>query len=379
MTPHEIIASAYELQDLVRGDADKSEENRHLSQIVAYAFAKNNLYRLAAPVELNGFDADACTQMRVIEAISEAGGAAGWNLMIGIETFGLVSPSMQNCQDMIADPMAIMASSTANVGKAEIHGNDYLVTGQWQFVSGIHNADVFGATVQRTQNGEPVDETLYYAMVPKGDYEIVDTWHVSGLRGSGSHDVKLETQLVPANRIVATIGQGSMQSNQLQVPLGVRLTFNKVAVALGIARAAIEAFRELAQGKTPRFSNRKLQDRPFAHRAMALAEARLRSARAGIYKHAEHVWNVCQSTNSLSDESRAITHVLASDSANAAVDAVDLLIEAAGTSANRLGTPLERLSRDVRVIRQHATVAPHLMEEAGRVLLGLEPRGILKM
>ena len=43
-----------------------------------------------------------------------------------------------------------------------------------------------------------------------------------------------------------------------------------------------------------------------------------------------------------------------------------------GTSANRIGEPLERIGRDVRVVRQYATVAPHLMEDAGRLLLGLD-------
>ena len=74
----------------------------------------------------------------------------------------------------------------------------------------------------------------------------------------------------------------------------------------------------------------------------------------------------------MSPKDRALFHIVASDTARAAVETVDILCEAAGTSANRIGDPLERLSRDVRVVRQHATVAPHLMEDAGRTLLGLE-------
>ena len=57
--------------------------------------------------------------------------------------------------------------------------------------------------------------------------------------------------------------------------------------------------------------------------------------------------------------------------------AVDRLADAAGTTANMLGHPLERGARDVRVVRQHASVASHHIEDAGRVLLGLAGEGLM--
>ena len=283
---------------------------------------------------MGGADADPVTQMAVIEAVSRADGSAGWNLMIGIETFALVSPSMGTCTDMIEDPSLIMASSTAAVGEAKPCEGGWLINGQWQFVSGIHNAHVFGATVRKVGiDGEP-PEQRYYAILPKGRYEIVDTWHVSGLRGSGSHDVRIENQTVPDNCLVATLGRGSMKSNQLTIPLDVRLTFNKIAVALGIARAGIEAFVELAHGKTPRFANRKLKDRPFAQRQLAKAEVRLRTIRAAVYEHTEQVTQICYSGQRLSDEDIAIAHLLASEASTGAVEVVEALLEAAGTTVN---------------------------------------------
>ena len=77
------------------------------------------------------------------------------------------------------------------------------------------------------------------------------------------------------------------------------------------------------------------------------------------------------------DNDRALVHILCSDAAAAAAEVVDWLAEAAGTTANQVGHPLERISRDARVVRQHLTVAPHHIEEAGRVLLDLEPTGIM--
>ena len=207
----QLITRANSLFELVRSHADQAEQDRHLPNEVAQAFAHNELYRIAAPIEIGGYDIDPATQIKVIEAISRADGSAGWNLMIGIETFGLVSPAMSGCWDLVKDPRAIMASSTAAVGTAERAPDGWLINGQWQFVSGIHNAHVFGATVRLHENGEQIDKLLRYALLDRDEFEIVDTWNVSGLRGSGSHDVRINNVWVPDRHVVAAMGDALQQ------------------------------------------------------------------------------------------------------------------------------------------------------------------------
>ena len=372
------IETAQSLAPLIRRHADEAERIRHLPKPVAQAFARNGLYRLAGTPDIHGADADSMTQIGVIEAASRADGSAGWNLMIGIETFGLIGPGFKDrCPELIADPMTIMASSTAAVGRAQRDGDGWRVSGQWQFVSGIHNAQIFGAMVRLYDGDELVEEANHYAVVPEGGFEIVDTWHVAGLRGSGSHDVRLDEVYVPNSRIIASIGGNEATTPQLRLPLGNRLAYNKAAVAIGIARAGIDAFVELATRKQPRFTTRTLRDRPFAQRAVAQAEARLRGARAALLDLTAKNWDTVVKGDEVSARDRALFHIVASDAARAAVETVELLCEAAGTSANRIGEPLERIGRDVRVVRQHATVAPHLMEDAGRTLLGLEAESFM--
>ncbi len=367
------VRTAQKLTPLIREHADEAERIRHLPRPVAEAFAKNGLYRLAGTADIHGADADPMTQIGVIEAASRADGSAGWNLMIGIETFGLIGPGFKDrCPELIADPMTIMASSTAAVGRAQKDGDGWRVSGQWQFVSGIHNAQIFGATVRLYDGDELLDEGNRYAVVPEGEFEILDTWHVAGLRGSGSHDVRLDDVFVPDSRIIAPIGGNQATTPQLRLPLGNRLAYNKAAVAIGIARAGIDAFVDLATAKRPRFTTKTVRERPFAQRAIALAEARLTGTRAALLELTAASWETVLRGDDVAAKDRALFHIVASDTARAAVETVDILCEAAGTSANRLGEPLERISRDVRVVRQHATVAPHLMEDAGRTLLGLE-------
>ena len=369
------VDRARTLAPLIRDHADEAERQRHLPAPVAEAFAREGLYRLAGTPDIHGADADPMTQIGVIEAVSRIDGSAGWNLMIGIETFGLIGPGFKGrCPELISDPATIMASSTAAVGRAQRDGDGWRVYGQWQFVSGIHNAHLFGATVRLYDDDgdEPIDEGNRYAVVPAGEFEIVDTWHVGGLRGSGSHDVRLANVFVPDSRIIAPIGGNAASTPQLRLPLGNRLAYNKAAVALGIARAGVDAFVELATNKQPRFTRRPLRDRPFAQRAIALAEARLIGCRAALMELSAASWQTVTAGDEVSARDRAVFQLVASDAARAAVQVVETLCEAAGTSANQLGEPLERIARDVRVVRQHATVAPHLMEDAGRTLLGLE-------
>ncbi len=376
--PTSPIERAETLLPLVRANADAAEAQRHLPAVVAQAFAREGLYRIAAPERCGGENADPATQIRTIETISRADGSAGWNLMIGVESFGLIAPGFKNCAELIADPMVVLCGSTAAVGRADAVAGGYRVSGQWQFVSGCHNSQLFGATVRLYRNGAPDEERgNVYALVEKGDFEILDTWHVSGLAGSGSHDVRVDDVFVPESRIVAPLGGTRDESALLRFPLGARLAYNKVAVSLGIARAALDAFVDLAQGKTPRFTSHSLRHRDRAQRGIAEAEVRVRASRALVFELVAQLWSDVLAGQRIAGAQLAIFQAACSDAVAGCVAAVDLLCDAAGTTANQKGHPLERLGRDIRVVRQHASVASHHIDDAGRVLLGLPAEGLM--
>jgi len=369
---HTLVKRAQTLQALVREHADESEAQRYLSPVVAQAFAAAGLYRIAAPQECGGSAADPMTQVETIEAIAYADGSAAWNLMIGIESFSLITPGFEGCMDLVSDAEVVLSSSTAAVGRAEKNDAGYTISGRWPFVSGCHNSHLFGATVQVWDQGERVPNLPnYYAIIDRRDFDIIDTWHTAGLCASGSHDVTVNNIQIPAARLVLPLGQIRHDSPLLNFPLGARLAYNKVAVAWGITRCALDAFVELAQAKQPRFSKRGLQDRPRAQRAVAEAEVRLRAGRAHVMQEIESLWGLVEQKQHITSRQRALFQLACSDSVRACVEAVGLLSDAAGTSANQKGFPLERALRDVRVVGQHLTVAPHHIEDAGRVLLGL--------
>ena len=169
-----LLETAISLQPLVRAHADASEAQRHLSREVAQAFAEAGLYRIAGPRDSLGSEQTPATQVEVIEAIAYADGSAAWNLMIGIETFGLLSPAFANCIELIEPPATVLCSSTAAVGRADKVAGGYRVSGQWQFVSGCHNAHFFGATVRVWEGGEMLESVPnQYAIVDRDDFEVV--------------------------------------------------------------------------------------------------------------------------------------------------------------------------------------------------------------
>jgi alkylation response protein AidB-like acyl-CoA dehydrogenase len=370
------VASAVDraraLQDLVREHADVSEQQRHLAAPVAQAFAEQGLYRIAATEDCHGSADDPMTQVETIEAIAYADGSAAWNLMIGIESFGLITPGFKDCMELVADPSVVMCSSTAAVGRADRINGGYRISGRWQFVSGCHNSQLFGATVRIWEDGEMVEDLPnFYAMIEAPHFQIVDTWHTSGLCGSGSHDVQVDDVEIPESRLVLPLGAAEHDSPLLNFPLGARLAYNKVGVAWGMTRAAIDAFVELAEGKMPRFSRRGLKDRPRAHRTVAEAEVCLRAGRAFVMDELRKMWAQVQAGEHITTHERAVFQLACSDSVRACIEAVGMLCEASGTSANQKGFALERIMRDIRVVGQHLTVAPHHIEDAGRVFLGL--------
>lgn len=373
------VERARALGALVREAADQADRERHLPERVAVAMAEAGLYRVAVPKEYGGLECDPRTQIETIETLSEADGAAGWNLMIGIENLSFLGPALppDTAKRIFADPLLVVAGALNPLGRAIPVDGGYRVTGQWPFASGCHNAHWFwgqcvvydGDHPKRAARGGPV---LREALIPRSEFEILDTWHVAGLRGSGSHDVVVRDVFVPEDRITSAMATPLRLANPLyRMPPFCRLAYNKVGVATGIARAALDEFAVLASATKRRGSSGALREKPAVQRAVAEAEILLRSARAFVFDAVGAVWEAAVAGRAARPRERALVHLACSHAVRAAAEAVGLVHEAAGTRANFEGHPLERRLRDVRVVPQHITVSSQWLESSGGVLLGL--------
>jgi alkylation response protein AidB-like acyl-CoA dehydrogenase len=144
------------------------------------------------------------------------------------------------------------------------------------------------------------------------------------------------------------------------------------AVATGIARRAITAFKELAVQKTPTMSRHRLAEQHVVQERMGRAEGLLRSGRAFLNDSVRDLASTLAQGGTISDDQRAVARLARAHAAESAAEAVDLMFKTAGASSIYATSYLERCFRDVHMIAQHVSVAPFNIEMAGHYFLGGE-------
>jgi alkylation response protein AidB-like acyl-CoA dehydrogenase len=226
-------------------------------------------------------------------------------------------------------------------------------------------------------NGMPDVRAMF---IPAAECEIIDTWHTAGLRGTGSHDFRVDGAMVPTERAIPLwmffTGPTARSSTAYRTPFYDVAAPGICAVAFGIARDAIESFKGLAAHKTPALGTTSLADQHTVQQRVGKAEALLRSARAYLYTTLEEVTSAHAAGASITDEDAAALRLAASHSAQCAVDAVDLMFDAAGGTSIYASSRLERCFRDAHMVTHHMMAAPANIEMVGQYLLGgpLQPR-----
>jgi alkylation response protein AidB-like acyl-CoA dehydrogenase len=302
--------------------------------------------------------------------------------MIGVETVGIamaaLAPDVATAM-LSANPSIVFSGAINPLGQATPVEGGYLVTGRWPFASGCEGADYFwGGCILVDPAGVPLRTASGYrqarqVIVPRASYDVDRTWDAAGLCGSGSHDVVVTDTFVPDDLVTDIYGGGLHATTPLfRLPVFSRLAFNKVGVATGVARHALDTFRALATEKTPFRTNALLRERPQAQLAVAEAEARLRAARAFVFEAVEDLWQATCARREVTPEVQAVVRLACSHCCAEAVRAVEIVYAQAGITASSPTSPLERAIRDVRVVPQHVMVAPSAIASAGRVLLGLD-------
>ncbi len=146
-------------------------------------------------------------------------------------------------------------------------------------------------------NGQPEIRMMVF---PAAEAEIIDTWSVSGLRGSGSHDVAVHDLFVPQERTTAFGLESPTQPGPLYVfPAFGLLAISVASVALGIARGSMDCLMEVARHKIPTGGRRHLSERPMIQIQVAQAEAQLRAARTAVGRRTRDMESVAQGRSRL--------------------------------------------------------------------------------
>jgi len=315
----------------------------------------------------------------VIETLSRADGSVGWCAMVATVFSRLSGYLPQDIGREIFSKDSRLAGSINPTGKAVSVSRGFRVTGRWSYGSFIQhshwtvgNSIVHdGETPRRDANGVP---DIRFMIFPTSEAEIIDNWHVAGLRGTGSNDFQVSDLFVPEEHALPAFTATPVQPGPLYAtPMITIFAASLPCVSMGIARAAIDAFVKLAEAKTPMGSTSRLREKPMTQADLGRAEAHLRAGRAFLFEAIDEIWNEAAAGRTPTLRQRAIARLAAAKAAEASAQAVDLLFNAAGGSALFESNPLERCFRDVHGTTQHIGTQPANFELAGRVLFGLDP------
>lgn len=359
-----------------------SDEHRRPHPEVFDALAGAGLLRLIAPAHYGGHGVGPEEFLAVIEALARVDGSAAWAAMTINEEVGIASaylPARSMTALLHDHPDVIIAGSGVALGRARRVDGGWVVDGRWRFVSGVPVADrVILASRVRRDDGAPEaaprsPQRVVFTLVPVAEVTVEDTWHTAGLRGTGSNDVVCAEVFVP-DTWAGEFGpddQPVPRTPYYCLPSGLRFPFPKVGVAVGVARAAMAAFDDLARSKRPSMLPQLLAERPNAQAATARAEALVGAGRAWVSELLADLWAVAATGAPIPADLHARARLGASYAVDSAIAAVEGLASAAGTTASQLDGPWPRLLADVRSVGQHFTVGPQQMDTAGRVLLGL--------
>ena len=373
------------LEPIIRSHADEAERNHRLSQPVVHALATASLFRMWTPKTLGGREVSPLTGYRLVEEVARLDGSTGWCLFVGASSavtgLFLADPAAEDIFG--SDPLVVVGGSIAGVGKAAVQKDGYLVSGRWPYGSGSQHCAWLLALCQVMDGDKPrlttddVPETrLIY--VPREKATILDdTWNVSGLVGTGSHDFVIESAFVPGTytwRFAPGTPRGKHYAGPLyRFPLIALLRLLVSAVALGIAQGAVDVGLALAPAKRTPVGTGVLRDQPTFQARMAEAVALVGSSRAWLHAAIQRAWNATLAGESVSLADRAELLLAAVNATRRAAEAVQLVYVLAGGSANYRHSPLQRALRDVHAVTQHVGMAPQQYEEAGRMVLGLQP------
>ncbi len=333
------------------------------------------------PAELGGSEASPAEVVDAIAALAAADGSTGWCAAVTVGTNALAAYLPEDgAREIFSSPSTITGGSFNPAGRATAVGPDVVrVTGRWGFGSGGSHADwMGGACLLVDDAGEPVTDgegrpQALLALFPAAAVTIADTWHTSGLQGTASHDYSVEALDVPRRHTMAFDFTPWPAGAMWRMPPMPLFLAAKAAVALGIARGAIDDLVELAAVKTPYRSARRLAERDVVQSMVARAEAATRSARAFLVETLDGLAATAARGEAPTMHHRAVARLAVVNASQAGRTAVELCFEAAGTTALFLEHPLQRRHRDVHALGPHVALAFSGYETVGRVLLGLEP------
>jgi alkylation response protein AidB-like acyl-CoA dehydrogenase len=377
------LARARALGPALDAAAAEIERTRRIPEPLLSELHRARLFRLLLPRSAGGEEVEPWVYVDAVEEIARHDGSVAWNVFVG-NSSALIAPFVpdETARAIYADPRTIIAWGPPNACRLRAVPGGYRVSGTWDFASGCRQANWMGAhglvvepdgALRLNAAGRPTVRTVLF---PVARAELLDTWDVIGLRGTASDSYRVDDVFVPEAY------SGTREDPSLRREPGRLYAFTMqglyavgvAAVGLGLARAMLDAFVDLATTKAPRNLGR-LADSAVVQAGVARMEARLGAARAFLVATLQSIWAISGSEAPIGVPDRARVRLACAHAIHSAEAVADYVFKEAGTDSIFPGSAFERRFRDMHTLSQQIQSRGAHFETVGQILLGLQPKG----
>lgn len=376
------IARARKLAPLLSAAAPRIEAGRELTPDVLDAMHAKGMFRLLVPRSLGGSELAPATYVQCVEAIASGDASVAWCMNQGSGcsmSAGYLEPHV--AREVFGGERDVLAWGQGPGAKAVRADGGWRVTGSWSFASGSRHATWLGAhcpcfeadgTQHRYPDGRPWERTMLFR---REIAKIDDVWQVVGLCGTGSDTYSVQDLFVDdAHTITRDRPEERKEPGVLYRFAAMQIYASGFAcVALGIARAMLDAFIDLARGKTPALSQTALRDSGYVQSAIGLCDARLNAARGWLTSVLKETQEAVAVAGELTIEQRMVIRQAATFAIHQAKEVADIVYHEAGATAIFDANPFERRFRDVNTVTQQLQGRRAHFETVGQHLLGATP------
>jgi len=377
----EYLSRVAEIADIVRSEARSAEREGCLGDKTVAALRDTGLLRMSLPPEYGGANLAMGSTFPVCEALARVNGSAGWNLSIGLTTAGQALGLAGDARDeVLGDPTTVVAgtinflavSATRVDGGYVFDGNATFLSGSsystWLVIGGMLRD---GGTPVLDANGIP---TIVRGLTPTSSVELLDTWHVSGMRATASNDAPLAGLFIPDRFICAMDHPGLPEGDPARgLPLLSRFGANLSFVALGTARAALDGLIAVAAAKVLLSSQLPLRERADVQIDAARSLGLIEAGRAFVWGTWHALQDKALTGAALGPDDQMRLRLSYITAVEHAAQAADLAFRAGGSASLFEANGIERPWRDTHAVTKHLAVSVRLYERVGRVVLGLPP------
>jgi alkylation response protein AidB-like acyl-CoA dehydrogenase len=377
----EPVARARDLAAAITDAADAAESSRRIPEPLLAQLHRARLFRMLLPCSVGGDEAAPGAYLAAIEEIARHDASIAWNVFVA-NSAALIAAYLEPdvARTIFGASSTILAWGPPNGSRASAVAGGYRVSGSWDFASGCRHANWMGVhcnvtepdgSLRLNELGRPLMLTLLF---PAVQASLADTWKSLGLRGTGSDSYGLADVFVPtpfvSTREDPTLRRepGPLYAFTMQGLYAVGVA----GVALGIARAMLDAFIALACRKAPRGLAR-LADGAAVQADVARAEARLSAARAYLLETLGSIYVRADAVAPIAIADRARVRLACTNAIHGAIEVADVAYKGAGTDAIFPGGPFERRFRDIHTVSQQIQARGAHFEAVGQVLLGMAP------